>query len=354
MKSNHLIRKTKFVRTLLILLFMAVPMQWAVAQLTLSTPRTTLGIVIKQIQSQSKYQFFYSDKLSSVTVDALQVKDASLTNVLNRLLKGKNISYKVEENIVYLSDKEESQVPQQQVGKERTVSGNVVDSKGEPLIGVSVLIKGTTSGSITDFDGNYKVSTNETNPIIVFSYIGYKSQEIPLNGQTSINVILQDDTQVIEEVVVTALGIKRERKALGYSIGEVKGEELEKAKETNVINSLAGKIPGLVISQTAGGPSGSSRVIVRGSTEMTGNNQPLYVVDGVPLDNSNYGSAGTYGGYDLGDGISSINPDDIEKIDVLKDASATAIYGSSGANGVIIVTNKRGRKQIPKRNLQWN
>lgn len=141
MKSNHLIRKTKFVRTLLILLFMAVPMQWAVAQLTLSTPRTTLGIVIKQIQSQSKYQFFYSDKLSSVTVDALQVKDASLTNVLNRLLKGKNISYKVEENIVYLSDKEESQVPQQQVGKERTVSGNVVDSKGEPLIGVSVLIK---------------------------------------------------------------------------------------------------------------------------------------------------------------------------------------------------------------------
>mgnify|MGYP001518183512 FL=1 len=165
---------------------MAVPMQWAVAQLTLSTPRTTLGIVIKQIQSQSKYQFFYSDKLSSVTVDALQVKDASLTNVLNRLLKGKNISYKVEENIVYLSDKEESQVPQQQVGKERTVSGNVVDSKGEPLIGVSVLIKGTTSGSITDFDGNYKVSTNETNPIIVFSYIGYKSQEIPLNGQTNI------------------------------------------------------------------------------------------------------------------------------------------------------------------------
>ena len=226
MKSNHLIRKTKFVRTLLILLFMAVPMQWAVAQLTLSTPRTTLGIVIKQIQSQSKYQFFYSDKLSSVTVDALQVKDASLTNVLNRLLKGKNISYKVEENIVYLSDKEESQVPQQQVGKERTVSGNVVDSKGEPLIGVSVLIKGTTSGSITDFDGNYKVSTNETNPIIVFSYIGYKSQEIPLNGQTNINVILQDDTQVIEEVVVTALGIKRATKALSYNVQEVKSEEL--------------------------------------------------------------------------------------------------------------------------------
>ena len=265
MKSNHLIRKTKFVRTLLILLFMAVPMQWAVAQLTLSTPRTTLGIVIKQIQSQSKYQFFYSDKLSSVTVDALQVKDASLTNVLNRLLKGKNISYKVEENIVYLSDKEESQVPQQQVGKERTVSGNVVDSKGEPLIGVSVLIKGTTSGSITDFDGNYKVSTNETNPIIVFSYIGYKSQEIPLNGQTNINVILQDDTQVIEEVVVTALGIKRATKALSYNVQEVKSEELLTNKDANFINALSGKVAGVTINSSSSGVGGASKVVMRGT-----------------------------------------------------------------------------------------
>ena len=344
MKSNHLIRKTKFVRTLLILLFMAVPMQWAVAQLTLSTPRTTLGIVIKQIQSQSKYQFFYSDKLSSVTVDALQVKDASLTNVLNRLLKGKNISYKVEENIVYLSDKEESQVPQQQVGKERTVSGNVVDSKGEPLIGVSVLIKGTTSGSITDFDGNYKVSTNETNPIIVFSYIGYKSQEIPLNGQTSINVILQDDTQVIEEVVVTALGIKRATKALSYNVQEVKSEELLTNKDANFINALSGKVAGVTINSSSSGVGGASKVVMRGTKGIDQSSNALYVIDGVPM--FNLGSEGGQGYDSKGstEAIADINPEDIESMSVLTGAAAAALYGSNAANGAIVITTKKGKE----------
>ena len=182
------------------------------AQLTLSTPRTTLGTVIKQIQSQSKYQFFYNDKLSTVTVEPLKVKDASLEQVLNTLLKNKDISYKIEENIIYLSEKENSDSLQQQSGKERTITGQVVDAKGEPLIGVSILVKGTTDGAITDLDGNYKIVTKSNNPVIVYSYIGYKTQEIPLKGQTAINITMMDDTQVIDEVVVTALGIKVQRK----------------------------------------------------------------------------------------------------------------------------------------------
>ena len=169
-----------------------------------------------------------------------------------------------------------------------------------------------------------------------------------------VNVVLKEDAKAMDEVVVTALGIKRERKALGYGVGEVKGEELQKAKETNVINSLAGKVAGLVVSQTAGGASGSTRVILRGSTEMTGNNQPLYVIDGVPLDNTNYGSARTSGGYDLGDGISSINPDDIESMSVLKGPAASALYGSRASHGVILITTKKAAAGKDSFSIEYN
>ena len=208
MESKHSLQKSKLFRALLILLLIAVPVQWAAAQLTLSTPRTTLGSVIKQIQAQSKYQFFYNDKLSTIVVEPLKVKDASLEQVLNTLLKNKDISYKIEENIIYLSEKGGPDPTQQSTGKERTITGQVLDAKGEPLIGVSILIKGTTDGAITDLDGNYKVVTKSLNPILVYSYIGYKTQEIPLKGQIAINITMLDDTQVIDEVVVTALGIK--------------------------------------------------------------------------------------------------------------------------------------------------
>lgn len=234
----------------------------------------------------------------------------------------------------------EDEVTHQIVQQTSKVRGTVTDEQGEPLIGASIAIKGTTSGVITDFNGQFSIDASKSATLII-SYVGYRVEEVQVKGQSNLKIVLKEDSKIIDEVVVTALGIKRERKALGYSLGEVKGEELAKAKETNVINSLAGKIPGLVVSQTAGGPSGSSRVIVRGSTEMTGNNQPLYVVDGVPLDNTNYGSAGTYGGYDLGDGISSINPDDIESMSVLKGPAASALYGSRASHGVILITTKK-------------
>lgn len=197
------------------------------------------------------------------------------------------------------------------------------------------------------------------------SYVGMKSVEVKASP-SPMTITLEDDSKVLKEVVVTALGIKRDRKALGYGLDEVKGAAFEKAKETNVINAMAGRVAGLVVSQTAGGPSGSTRVILRGSTEMTGNNQPLYVVDGVPLDNTNFGSAGTSGGYDLGDGISSINPDDIESMSVLKGPAASALYGSRASHGVILITTKKadgkgkfsveynGTLTIDKQLSKWN
>lgn len=344
MESKHSLRKSKLFRALLILLLIAVPVQWAAAQLTLSTPRTTLGTVIKQIQSQSTYQFFYNDKLSTVTVEPLKVKDASLEQVLNTLLKNKDISYKIEENIIYLSEKENSDSLQQQSGKERTITGQVVDAKGEPLIGVSILVKGTTDGAITDLDGNYKIVTKSNNPVIVYSYIGYKTQEIPLKGQTAINITMMDDTQVIDEVVVTALGIKRSEKALSYNVTQVDAESALAVKDANFINSLNGKVAGLNINSSSSGIGGASKVVMRGSRGIEQSSNALYVIDGIPMYNlSASGGSEEMQSQGSTEAIADINPDDIESMSVLSGAAAAALYGSNASNGAIVITTKKGK-----------
>ncbi|WP_019967909.1 SusC/RagA family TonB-linked outer membrane protein [Segatella maculosa] len=221
------------------------------------------------------------------------------------------------------------------------VSGSVLDTENNPIIGASVMVKGTKEGTISNTEGNFSIKA-APGSVLVVSYIGFATQEVKVTGRGKpIIITMREDTKRLNEVVVTALGIKRERKALGYSLSEIDGKELQKAKETNVINSLAGKVAGLSISQTATGPAGSTRVILRGSTELTGNNQPLYVIDGVPMDNTNYDSSDQWGGFDLGDGISSINPDDIENISVLKGPAASALYGSRASHGVILITTKK-------------
>ena len=241
------------------------------------------------------------------------------------------------------------------------VFGTVTDGT-EAIIGASVKVKGTSQGTVTDLDGNFRLDVAPGTELVI-SYVGYREQTV--KAAAGMKIVLQEESTALSEVVVTALGIKRERKALGYGLAEVKGEELTKAKETNVMNSLAGKVAGLVVNQTAGGASGSTRVMLRGNTEMTGNNQPLYVIDGVPLDNTNFGSAGTEGGYDLGDGISAINPDDIENMTVLKGPAASALYGSRASHGVILITTKKAEKDkvsveyngsltIDTQNAQWD
>ena len=235
------------------------------------------------------------------------------------------------------------------VQQSQGIKGTVVDATGETLIGASVKVAGTTNGVITDLDGNFTLNCKPGATLEV-SYVGYKTMTV--KAADGMRIKMQEDGKALNEVVVTALGIKRDRKALGYGLEEVKGEELTKAKETNVINSLSGKVAGLVVQNTAGGASGSTRVLLRGNTEMAGNNQPLYVVDGVPLDNTNFGSAGEAGGYDLGDGISAINPDDIETMTVLKGPAASALYGSRASHGVILITTKKAEKD--KISVEYN
>ncbi|MEZ4809335.1 MAG: SusC/RagA family TonB-linked outer membrane protein [Allomuricauda sp.] len=226
-----------------------------------------------------------------------------------------------------------------------TVSGTITDSTtGAPVPGINVVQSGTTNGTSADFDGNYTIDV-PSDATLIFSGIGFVTQNIAVNGRSTINVVMQEDTELLDEVVVTALGIKKETKALGYSITEVKGEEISNVKTTNAINALQGKIAGVNITQNSTGAAGSSRVIIRGNSTLTGNNQPLYVVDGIPIGNENNGAASLWGGNDGGDGISSLTADNIESVSVLKGGSATALYGSRGGNGVILITTKNGSKQ---------
>ena len=234
------------------------------------------------------------------------------------------------------------------VPDDHEITGTVEDASG-PMIGATIKVVGTAIGTVTDFDGKFTLKCKPGDMLEV-SYIGYTSVQV--KASQGMKVMLSEDNTQLSEVVVTALGIKRERKALGYGVSEVKGEELTKAKETNVINSLSGKVAGLVVQNTAGGSSGSTRVLLRGNTEMTGNNQPLYVIDGVPLDNTNFSSAGEAGGYDLGDGISAINPDDIENMTILKGPAASALYGSRASHGVILITTKKAEKD--KVSVEYN
>lgn len=223
---------------------------------------------------------------------------------------------------------------------QQTVSGKITAEDGEALIGVNVIETGTANGVLSDLDGSYTIEVSE-GASLTFSYTGFEMVTIEVGNQSVIDVTLAEGVQ-LDEMVVTALGIERQKKALTYSVSEISPEGFSEARETNVVNSLAGKVAGVNVASTATGAAGSSRVIIRGNNSLSGGNQPLYVVDGVPIDNSNLGSAGMWGGADGGDGISSINPEDIASISVLKGTSAAALYGYRSANGVIEITTKSG------------
>ncbi len=224
------------------------------------------------------------------------------------------------------------------------LTGKVTDESDAPLPGVTVLVQGTTNGTITDFDGNYVLKSVNEGDIIVFSFIGMVSQQIPYTGQATISVKLAADTQEVEEVVVTALGIKREKKALGYSAQDVKSEDLMATGDANVTSALSGKIAGVQITEMSGGAGSNSRVEIRGTSSLTGGDGPLWVVDGVPFDSGNSSDAGIWSGTSRAGGSFDLNPEDIETISVLKGPNAAALYGERGGNGVIMVTTKKGSR----------
>jgi TonB-linked SusC/RagA family outer membrane protein len=225
------------------------------------------------------------------------------------------------------------------------ISGKVSSADfPEGLPGVSVLVKGSGLGTSTINDGSYAIGTLPKDATLIFSFIGFITQEIPVNGRTIINVELIENANALDEIVVTGLSLARDKNSLGYSITQVNNESLTNVKLNNPINSLAGRVAGLQISATPSGVDGSTRVVLRGVSSLTGNNRPLVVIDGIPVNSNSFGNAGVGGGKDMGDALSDINRNDVETMTILKGAGAAAIYGSRGANGVILVTTKKGSK----------
>lgn len=232
--------------------------------------------------------------------------------------------------------------------QQRNITGTVIDHLGEPLVGVAVQVKGSTVGTATDLNGVYQLNVPENARVLLFSYVGFVSQEVGINNRSEINIRLAEDIATLSEVTVTALGISREKKALGYAVGEVKGDNMTRISQENVLGALSGKVSGVQIQNTGGDPGSSSSVLIRGATSLVNDNQPLFVIDGVPVNNS-LGNVSRLGNVnvDYGNAINDLNPSDVESVTVLKGASAAALYGSRAGNGVVLITTKSGSAKRP-------
>lgn len=227
----------------------------------------------------------------------------------------------------------------------RNITGTVRDAvSNETIPGVTVAIKGTTKGTITDINGKFQIEAVNSGDSLLISYIGYKKEVVKIGKQVELNIQMYAEAALLDEVVITALGIKREKKTIGYAMQEIKAKEIEAIKSVNFSSELAGKVAGLKITTTNGGPGSSTDIILRGLSSLS-SNQALIVVDGVPFTNNTVNNSNEWGGVDYGNGLSDLNPEDIEGISVLKGASASALYGSKALNGVIMVTTKRGKSR---------
>ncbi|MCJ8208493.1 SusC/RagA family TonB-linked outer membrane protein [Mucilaginibacter sp. RS28] len=306
--------------------------------------------VLKQINKETKVSFVFSNSVVTSQSVSIDVKNEQLNQVLRKLLDPLGLDYAISGTVILIDKKAAAASDaEEQKSAPIKVSGRVVDNTGTALIGVSVKIKGSPRGTVTDMQGHYSLNVPDENATLIFTYIGYTTQEVAVNGRATVDVKMAEERNSLNEVVVTALGISRQKKALAYAVTEVKGDEFTQARENNVANALTGKVAGVNAAGLSTGPGGSSRVIIRGNGSLSGANQPLYVVNGMPIDNTvPGGSATTNGGagnVDRGDGIAGINPDDIESISVLKGGTAAALYGARAANGVILITTKKGRAQ---------
>ncbi len=223
-----------------------------------------------------------------------------------------------------------------------TVTGQITGENDETLPGVTILEKGTSNGAVSDIDGNYRISVSSGDAILVISYLGYRSEEVAVGSRSVVNVNMTLDVETLDEVVVTAYGIERQADAVGYSTAAIEADEFAEAKQISLVQSLAGKVAGVNITAPPTGPGGSTNILIRGMRSFNGDNRPLIVIDGVPVSNQIFGPAGKWGGRDNGDGLTSLNPDDIERIDILKGAAAGTLYGTEAQNGVLLITTKKG------------
>lgn len=325
---------------------------------TLRFKNAKLETVLKEIGVQAGIDLVYTiPDISEAHPVNINVKKASLKEALEKCFTDQSLTYTLSNNIVIVKKKPDPPFVPKVFAEIKpviiepdppvTISGVVKDSEGITLPGVSIKIKGTNGGTTTDMNGQFTLTIPDNSSILIFTYIGYVTQEVPVGNRTSINVVLEVANTALNEIVVTALGVTKSKRGLGYAVQEVRGDEFTEARQNNIASSLTGKIAGVDATQVNSGVGASSRVIIRGNTSLNGNQQPLYVVDGMPINNTNRSARPNSGGLnvDRGDGISNMNPDDIATISVLKGGAAAALYGSQAANGVILITTKKGTVQ---------
>ena len=316
------------------------------------TARVTIGMrqvkmeqVMNEIEKQTRYLFIHDKNLDTDRTVSVEVRDRPVAEALEQMVGGTGLTYEINGSNIILSERRggvgatPDETPQ-------TVAGTVTDSHGLPVIGASVIIKGTTIGVSTDVNGGFelRIPSGTQAPVLLVNYLGYEPQEVAVNGRSEIAVTMQESAVAVENVVVTALGIKRQEKALSYNVQQVKAEDITTVKDANFMNSLNGKVAGVQINASAAGVGGAARVVMRGAKSIYKDNNALYVIDGVPMTNISFGSNddGLQGNYVGSDGVADINPDDIESISVLTGPSAAALYGSDAANGVVLINTKKG------------
>jgi TonB-linked SusC/RagA family outer membrane protein len=311
--------------------------------ITIQKKNVTIAQVMQWIEEKSTYSFFINDTQVNVQqrID-IDVKEVPALKAIKALFQQTNYTYEVLDKQVVVKIKQ----PQKKTIQKKSISGQVIDETDEPMIGANVVIVGTSLGTITDFDGNFtlegRISPNDS---LLVSYIGMKPQKIKISQKTNFNIKLLSDTKIMKEVVVTALGIKREKKMLGYAVQEIKSDQLNTTSNPSVTGALQGKIAGVQMNTASTGLGGSTKITIRGNSSLTDNNQPLWIVDGVPFSDRSTSGASMYGGTDRGSVTADINPDDIESVSVLKGPNAAALYGSRAGNGVILITTKKGSKK---------
>ena len=318
-------------------------------KLNIKLENASIKDLFKDIKKQSEFTFVYNvDDIEDLKKINCDFSQSTVEEILDYCLKGKEMTYEVRDKVIVIVPREKLEIvpdePTEQLQK-KTITGKVSDDKGEPLPGVSIVVKGTTIGITTDIDGNYTLEIPDEAEVLVFSFIGMETQEVEILNQATINIAFVSSVVGLEDVVVTALGISREKKSLGYSVAEVDGESLQMVAQENVLNSLSGKVAGVQISST-GGAGSSVSMVIRGASSLTSDNQPLFVVDGIPMNNTlnNIQEIGRENKPDYGNAISDLNAQDIESISVLKGPSAAALYGSRAGNGVVLITTKSGKK----------
>lgn len=339
----------KLIVVFLVTLFLQQGFSTNAQSITINQKDASLRSILKEVRQQSGYDFFFEEtSLENAKLVTINIKNGTLTEVLETSFRGQPFTYFISGNAIVVKKTSKPEISVTDIPhkvKQNIVRGNVTDIENNPISGASVRIKGTKQGTLTDKNGNFIINVS-LGQLLVISNVGFVTKEIEIEGEEEIRISLIEDLKSLNEVVVTALGISREKRSLAYSVAEVKGDEFTKAREVNLGSALTGRIAGVNATSSATGPGGSSRVIIRGNTSLGGDNQPLYVINGIPMSNANLGQAtGSYGGFERGNGLNSINPDDIESISVLKGGAAAALYGSRASNGVILITTKSGLGQ---------